>query len=101
MADEIKGKTSDKIETEPEVKITTTETQAGLTPQTTPQATPQAPPEKVGKLMQKLVLISTKFVVKLATCRCKDRLKCPLYRVGQEIADVVDELQDVMPTKPK
>jgi len=43
----------------------------------------------------------------VATCRCKDKDNCPVYSKSQEIADIIDKLQELrvkgeleIPTRP-
>jgi len=50
---------------------------------------------EVQELFRKLMDDCTMLVIKVATCRCKEKDSCPVYSKSQEIADVIDKLQEL------
>jgi len=59
--------------------------------------TPVVPPEemKVQELTRRLTEVCMELIVKVATCRCDMKRQCAVYRKSQEIADLIDELQEL------
>jgi len=64
-------------------------------------ARPQEPvsPEqqKMNILMQRLIEANTTLIVKTAACDCKKKGSCKVYLQSQEIAKIIDELQELRP----
>jgi len=68
------------------------------TPAPTPAATTApTPADKLTQLMQQLVVKCTMLVIKVATCRCEKREACPVYRLAKEIAEIIDEINEMRP----
>ena len=75
-------------------KPTAPTTPAAPTPAATTAPTPA---DKLTQLMQQLVVKCTMLVIKVATCRCEKREACPIYRIAKEIAEIIDEINELRP----
>jgi len=64
-----------------------------------PEVTAAVSPEqqKLNKLMRELVTEATRLVFKVATCDCKNKDNCQVYRVAKRIAKLVDEISSLKP----
>jgi len=51
--------------------------------------------KKVNELIRKLIDADTQLIVKVASCDCKKKEKCKVYMKAQEIAKIIDELQEL------
>lgn len=51
--------------------------------------------DKTAKLLQQLTNCSAMLVFKVASCTCKDKANCEVYKKGQEIAQVIDKLNEL------
>jgi len=81
-------------------QVTPAEKPIEKTPTPTPPAAPAAAPtpaDKLTQLMQQLVVKCTMLVIKVATCRCEKREACPVYRLAKEIAEIIDEINEMRP----
>jgi len=56
---------------------------------------------RVNELVSKLISKSTELVIKTAACKCRMKNTCPLYAIGQDIAEIIDELQEIQSESPK
>jgi len=52
---------------------------------------------KMNDLMRKLIDANTVLVVKVAACDCRKKNSCKVYVQAQEIAKIIDELQELRP----
>jgi len=52
---------------------------------------------KMNDLMRKLIDANTVLVVKVAACDCRKKSSCKVYVQAQEIAKIIDELQELRP----
>ena len=68
---------------------------APTTPATAAQ--PPTPADRLTQLMQQLVVKCTMLVIKVATCRCEKREQCAIYRIAKEIAEIIDEINELRP----
>jgi len=66
-------------------------------PVTPAPATAPTPADKLTSLMQQLVVKCTMLVIKVATCRCEKKEACPIYRLAREIAEIIDEINELRP----
>ncbi|MBA7556112.1 hypothetical protein ES705_48810 [subsurface metagenome] len=64
-------------------------------PQKERKPTPQE--EKYLGMVRELTELSTTLVIKIATCRCKDKENCRVYLHGVKVAEVMDKLQEAKP----
>jgi len=57
----------------------------------------QASPEQrqVQELFTQLMNACTHLIIKVAACKCRDKDTCPVYLKAQEIAGVIDRLQEL------
>jgi len=53
--------------------------------------------QKMNELMRKLIDANTVLVVKVAACDCRKKGTCKVFLQSQEIAKIIDELQDLRP----
>lgn len=53
--------------------------------------------EKTNELIKKLIDADTVLVVKVAACDCRKKNSCKVYLQAQEIAKIIDELQELRP----
>lgn len=53
--------------------------------------------QKMNELMRRLIDANTVLVVKVAACDCRKKNSCKVYVQAQEIAKIIDELQDLRP----
>lgn len=53
--------------------------------------------QKMNALMQRLIEANTTLIVKTAACDCKRKNTCKVYLQSQEIAKIIDELQELRP----
>ncbi|MEM2261253.1 MAG: hypothetical protein QXK24_02250 [Ignisphaera sp.] len=51
---------------------------------------------ELGDAVRELVEASTKLVIKLAICECKEK-NCPILAVAKQIAKAIDKLQTINP----
>ena len=52
---------------------------------------------RMNDLMRKLIDANTVLVVKVAACDCRKKNSCKVYVQAQEIAKIIDELQELRP----
>jgi len=52
---------------------------------------------KMNERMRRLIDANTVLVVKVAACDCRKKSTCKVYSQAQEIAKIIDELQDLRP----
>jgi len=52
---------------------------------------------RMNDLMRKLIDANTVLVVKVAACGCRKKNSCKVYVQAQEIAKIIDELQELRP----
>ncbi|RLI03585.1 hypothetical protein DRO30_00865 [Candidatus Bathyarchaeota archaeon] len=62
---------------------------------TQPTVTPEQ--TKMNELLRKLMDICTTLVIKVATCKCNHKSSCQVFTKAQEIAEIIDELQELRP----
>lgn len=60
-----------------------------------PTLTPEQ--TKLSEAFRKLMDICTVLVIKVATCKCNHKSTCQVYCKAQEIAEIIDELQELRP----
>jgi len=53
--------------------------------------------EKMNELIRKLIDADTVLVVKVAACDCRKKNSCKVFLQAQEVAKIIDELQDLRP----
>jgi len=60
-----------------------------------PQATLTPEQQKLQVLIQNLINEATSLVIKVATVDCNHKDNCPVYKVGREIAKIIDEIMSL------
>jgi len=53
--------------------------------------------EKINELMRHLIDANTVLIVKVAACDCRKKSTCKVYLQSQQIAKIIDELQELRP----
>jgi len=53
--------------------------------------------EKTNELIRKLIDANTVLVVKVAACDCRKKNTCKVFVQSQQIAKIIDELQELRP----
>ncbi|RLG33797.1 hypothetical protein DRN97_04210 [Methanosarcinales archaeon] len=51
--------------------------------------------QKMNELMRRLIDANTTLIVKVAACDCRKKNTCKVYLQSQEIAKIIDELQEL------
>ncbi len=51
--------------------------------------------QKLNELMKKLISANTNLVIRVATCKCKNKENCKLFIEAQRIAEIIEELQEI------
>jgi len=58
---------------------------------------PTLPPEELEaqEMTRQLTVVCMELIIKVATCRCEVKRQCAVYQKSQEIAELVDKLQEL------
>ncbi|RDD52882.1 MAG: hypothetical protein BA066_07335 [Candidatus Korarchaeota archaeon NZ13-K] len=67
--------------------------QSVLAPPQQPEPSPAQ--RRLQDLLARLVEKTTSLTVKVATCRCNHKESCQVYQKAREIAEIIDEIQEV------
>jgi len=84
---EVEEKVLNEVEQEKKKIAATTTPQTELTPEQ----------EKINELMRHLIDANTVLIVKVAACDCRKKSTCKVYLQSQQIAKIIDELQELRP----
>jgi len=55
--------------------------------------------QRMSELIRRMIDANTVLVVKVAACDCRKKNSCKVYTQAQEIARIIDELQDLRPKR--
>jgi len=57
--------------------------------------------DRIRTIQTELINLNTSLVFAIATCECKMRDRCEVFKYGREIAKVIKKLQDIVKVRPK
>jgi len=64
-----------------------------------PQPMPEVSPE-ISQTFMELMNVCTQLIIKVACCTCKHKENCEVYKKAQEIAQIIDKLQEMRTKLP-